>query len=545
MTFTGRIRSYLLLIALLPPLLVMTVIYWQGEHQSRVADRRAALRNIERFEQYNQSELDDLHRAIRDFLASDEFRRARILIRSGNAADIRLDPRAAGLDFVELLDSRFKVLASGHRPGLVGDLIPSVDASQPADSALRLTVEIDRNGRHAAYTYLTPIGDGLNLYAGRYVGQRFTSVASQLIGADVGLVFRADADGALVSMEPDRLYTQNDSLRALLVGGDNAGFLVAATFPPGTDAGTFRSLIWATGFVAVVSALLALALGFYISGKAKREIENLVSATSRVASGDFTTPVMAYEEGEFAQLADSFTEMTFRLKDVQSQLATSEKIAAWQAMGRKIAHEIKNPLTPIAISTDDLRRSYREQLPDFPRILDETTSTIRMEVNRLTALLDEFVRFARMSPPKIRRVPLAEFIENLSTLYRSHMADGRLNVVNQSAREQMSVDPDALRQVLINLIKNGLESGADSSVTVTLSDEPGDVRIAVEDDGPGFPPEVIERGFEPYVSTKKDGSGLGLVISQRIVYDHGGRIELANRAEGGAVITLRLPVDHG
>ncbi len=545
MTFSGRIRTYLVLIALLPPLLVMSVIYWQGERQSRAADRRAAERNTERFEQYYQSELDDLARTIQEFLDSDNFRRARVLIRSGNAADIHLESRPAGLDFVEILGRDHRVVATSHRPGLVGQTLPNFDRSHPADSIARLTVEYDRTGPHAALTYLLPIGDTLQLYAGRYIDARFTAVASQLIGASVRLVVRNNADATLLSMEPHKLYRDHDSLRVVLLGSDEAGYFVTATFAPGTEAGVFRSLIWVTGFVAVVSVLLALALGFYISGRAKREIDNLVTATARVASGDFATPVMAYEEGEFAQLADSFTEMTFRLKDVQKQLATSEKIAAWQAMGRKIAHEIKNPLTPIAISTDDLRRSYNEQLPDFPRILDETTATIRTEVNRLTRLLDEFVKFARMSPPTITEAPLNDLLDRVRQLYRSETVAGRLNIVNESTHDRIRMDADAMRQVLINLVKNGLEAGPDATVTLTVSDQPHAVRLRIEDDGPGFSDDILSRGFEPYVSTKEGGSGLGLVISQRIVYDHGGQIELANRSDRGAIITITLPVQHG
>ena len=99
---------------------------------------------------------------------------------------------------------------------------------------------------------------------------------------------------------------------------------------------------------------------------------------------------MAYEEGEFSQLADSFSAMMGRLQDSQKKLATSEMIAAWQVVGRKIAHEIKNPLTPISISADDIRRSYHEQLPDFEETLARNCAMIKTEVHRLARLLDEF-----------------------------------------------------------------------------------------------------------------------------------------------------------
>ena len=303
---------------------------------------------------------------------------------------------------------------------------------------------------------------------------------------------------------------------------------------------TFVTLFGITGFVAFIAALIAITLGFYITGKAKREIENLVSATSRVAGGDFSTPVMAYDEGEFSQLADSFSDMMHNLRQTQKRLATTEKIAAWQTVGRKIAHEIKNPLTPIAISVDDLRRSHAEKLPQFDNILDETTKTIKSEVERLIKLLDEFVSFARMNAPEIRPVDTSQFITDIQTLYRNEIESGRVSVSNKSRRSTINIDPEAFKQVLINLIKNGLEASEDCTVSVTIVDIDKSIEITVEDTGPGFSEDKLSNSFEPYVTTKEGGSGLGLVICHRIVNDHGGTMELYNHS-GGAGVRVRLP----
>ena len=174
----------------------------------------------------------------------------------------------------------------------------------------------------------------------------------------------------------------------------------------------------------------------YITGRAKREIDNLITATSRIAEGDYHTPVMAYEEGEFSQLADSFSDMTAKLKDTRSRLATTEKIAAWKAIGQKIAHELKNPLTPIEISADDLRRSYHEKRDDFGVILDETTATIKKEVRRMTTLIDEFAGFARMGTPKTTTVKIESIGDGVISLYSHEIEAGRLSIENRTKTER-------------------------------------------------------------------------------------------------------------
>ena len=545
MTFSGRIRLYLLLLAVLPPLLILIVIYAQAQRRSDAAGRETASRSLDRFERYWETYVGDLESSLMDFLDSRPMGQARALIRTGRSDEVRLETRPTGLDFVEIVDTGGAVLASHHRPGLVGTVLRGVGVHAGTDPVRILTVEYDRSGPHAAVAYVVPVGDELAVYGGRYLAGGLTAAAEQLVGARVEVVFSDSAGPALAQMTTGQLYAVGDSLQAVLLGGEGAGFYFAATFPRGAEAGMFGSLLWLTGLVALGSVVLALGVGWYISGRAKREIDNLVTATGRVASGDFTTPVMAYEEGEFAQLADSFTEMTFKLKNVQRELATTEKIAAWQAVGRKIAHEVKNPLTPIAISTDDLRRSYHEKLPDFPRVLEETTATIKSEVHRLTQMLDEFVRFARMNPPEIQATTVEAIIAPLENLYRPEMEAGRLKIVRDRTGGTIQLDPDTIRQVLINLVKNGLEAAPDSRVHVTLTTVDDRLLIVVHDTGPGFSEEILGRGFEPYVSTKQGGSGLGLVISQRIVHDHGGTIDLGNDPEGGASITIRLPVTHG
>ena len=168
---------------------------------------------------------------------------------------------------------------------------------------------------------------------------------------------------------------------------------------------------------------------------------------------------------------------------------------------------------------------------------------IRSEINRLTRLLDEFVSFARMKPPEIRKTRLDKILAELETLYQDQVSSNRVIVINRSKRTTMMLDRELITQVLVNLVKNSLESGENVTATVTIDNTGNGISLTVSDTGPGFTDEVLSRQFEPYLSTKKNGSGLGLVICQRIVHDHGGNIRLSNRKEGGAEVVIILPQD--
>lgn len=542
MTFTGRIRIYLIAVAVLPPLLVMTVIYFHSVKQLESFDRQQAYKNLQRFKTFNSSFQKELEANLAELLTSQSFRKALLLLKSERAERVELDPRPFGFDFMEILDTNYRVLATFHRPGLLGEKIQRGFNLERFDTTGCIeTVEYDIEGPHAAFTYVRRIDQSILLYAGSYMDDRFQQRLAELLDADVSVYIDVDTPLVYAGMEKGTLYEMGGKFQAVLAGTAASDFFLVATFATGAEKPIFLSLLSVTGIVALFSVIAAIALGMFITGRAKREIDNLVQASSRVAAGDFTTPVMAYEEGEFSQLADSLTDMMVKLKALQKELATTEKIAAWQTMGRKVAHEIKNPLTPIAVSVDDLRRSYRERLPHFSKTLEETTVTIKSEVNRMTKLLDQFVSFARMSAPVIRTVEVDTFLKEMTALYRREINSGRLTVVNTCRRDKFKLDPEAFKQVLINLIKNGLEAVDDAVVTLTMSGEEDSLNIRVEDTGPGFTEEKLQNSFEPYFSTKKGGSGLGLVICHRIVYDHGGTMELYNRPEGGGGVRIKLP----
>lgn len=545
MTFTGKIRIYLVLIALLPPLTVMAVIYFNSMQQLENSAYQNAYNDLNILVRLYETYKSDLRTKSEQYAASSSMQKAALLVKAGRLNEVNLAERPAELDFVEIIDGTGKVLASSHRPGLIGSMVQEIftGGRRPVQGFME-TLEYDLNGRHAALAYLYPFNEDLFLYCGKYINQNLTNVLEAVRTAEFTVLFKSGADSSRVNlggMNKNELYEKDGRIYAILAGGGESGYYLISEFSGGGGAIVIASILKATGAVAIVSILIAIFLGIFITGRAKREIDNLVTATDRVARGDFSTPVMAYEEGEFSQLADSISEMMIRLKKLQSELATTEKIAAWKGIGQKIAHEVKNPLTPIAISVDDLRRSYIEKLPDFEKTLMECTATVRDEVRRLTKLLDQFVSFARMNAPVIAEVKTGQFVDGITTLFQRNIDNGQLKIVNKSRLQYFKFDPEAIKQVFINTIKNSFESGPDIKVTITISDTANGIEIIIEDDGPGFAASILEKRFEPYLSRKKDGSGLGLIICQRIIHDHGGLIDIYNRPEGGAGVNIKIP----
>ena len=541
MTFTSRIRFCLVLIAILPVLIVMVLIWHQLQNQALQSQQRQAETSLAKFQIGHEASVMKLIDRSRDYLAEPSVRRTMAILRDSQIANLEEPVEPFDLDFAEIIDSNRIVKASFHRPGLLGRTVNNhlkVLSLQPETVE---TIEYDLNGPHASLTLIRPIAHNLYLYTGQYLNRERIDRVAALIETPIKLIFDPDTIVIYASMERQKLYQTDQGYQAVIAGSETVDYYLVAEFNEEIDDSALINLLGLAGLVGLMSVAISIAVGMYITGRASREIDNLVQATERISKGDLNTPIMAYEEGEFSKLADSFSQMIVDLKNSQSDLAESEKIAAWQTMGRKIAHEIKNPMTPIAISAEDLRRSYHENLPDFEQILDQTTSTIKSEVDRLARLLDQFVNFAKMAPPIIKPTEIDQLTDELKHFYKREIDEGRLSIKVTLGVYSFAIDRDNIWQVMINLIKNGLESGSNASVTISIEAGSEQFSITVEDDGPGFPDEILANSFQPHISTKKHGSGLGLVICHRIIRDHSGQLEIYNRPEGGAGIKVIIP----
>ena len=229
------------------------------------------------------------------------------------------------------------------------------------------------------------------------------------------------------------------------------------------------------------------------------------------------------------------------LDDV-TQLMQAQRDAAWGEAARRMAHEIKNPLTPIQLSAERLEAKLADRLEGAARdILTRATATIVGQVNAMKGLVDAFAQYARLPSPRIERLDINALVHEVTHLYEE---SAQLETALAEGLPPVAGDPALLRQVLVNLIKNAQEAvaeGVEPHIRVLTLHHGDHVDICVADNGPGFPDELKGRMFEPYATTKPKGTGLGLPVVKKIVEEHHGSITVSNMENGGAQVCVRLP----
>jgi two-component system nitrogen regulation sensor histidine kinase NtrY len=230
--------------------------------------------------------------------------------------------------------------------------------------------------------------------------------------------------------------------------------------------------------------------------------------------------------------------------DDVTPLVRAQRVAAWREVARRLAHEIKNPLTPIQLSADRLRRHFESAPAPTRALVEECTATIVGEVESLKGLVDEFSQFARMPAPRAQPTDLHALLTDVLALYQGLLADVTLRPRFAADLPPVSLDAEQIRRVMVNLIDNAVEAmGRHGTIDIETHHGPAEhlVRIVVADDGPGIPPAEREKLFLPYYSTKQRGSGLGLAIVRRIVVEHGGTIDVSDNEPHGTRFAIELP----
>jgi two-component system nitrogen regulation sensor histidine kinase NtrY len=308
---------------------------------------------------------------------------------------------------------------------------------------------------------------------------------------------------------------------------------------------TITSLQWASGILGAAALAIAIVLGLAWSRQITRPVKQIAQYSEQLARGDWDEPLELRSVRELETLVAALDRMRRDLRSYRERLVVSERQAAWSQMARKVAHEVKNPLTPIAVSVADLKRSYDAGRPDFPAILDQAVRTIGEEVETLKRLLQEFSEFGRFPPPRIESSRWAGIAADIEVLYGKEISAGRLTVSQDGRSLVFPADAGQIRQALVNLIRNGLDAaGNQGHVRVSASTEDSTAVLTVSDDGPGLTPDQKERLFTPGFTTKEHGSGLGLTIVERIVLEHGGTIDVRPSPTRGTDVTIRLPLSR-
>jgi two-component system, NtrC family, nitrogen regulation sensor histidine kinase NtrY len=305
--------------------------------------------------------------------------------------------------------------------------------------------------------------------------------------------------------------------------------------------------------LALAALLVTILLGAFVARRMTANLDRLVEGAQAASRGDLDHRVAIASKDEIGAVARSFNAMMEDLKTSKERLVIAERIAAWQEIARRLAHEIKNPLTPIQMSVETMRKTWKKKHPSFEEVFEESTATVLEETARLKRIVSEFAEFARMPKPLLIQCDLGEVVAGCLALYQ-----GTIPITRKLARNLPPVraDRDQLAQVLLNLVENARdalasrpENSSDSDsgrivVETRLSKRGDRVELIVEDNGPGLSEQVKDRLFTPYFTTKEGGTGLGLAIAHRMISDHGGRITAGDSAEGGARFLVQLPVDR-
>ena len=230
--------------------------------------------------------------------------------------------------------------------------------------------------------------------------------------------------------------------------------------------------------------------------------------------------------------------------DDVSPLIRAQKVAAWREVARRLAHEIKNPLTPIQLSAERLQRHFAGAPEATRALVDECATAIVTEVEALKGLVDEFSQFARMPAPRATPTDLHGLLDDALALYRGLFSDVQIRTRFAESLPKVSADPEQIRRVIINIVDNAIEAvERRGAIDIETQHDAGHslVRIVVADNGPGIPAAERDKLFLPYYSTKHRGSGLGLAIVRRIVAEHGGSIDVSDNVPHGTRFAIELP----
>jgi two-component system nitrogen regulation sensor histidine kinase NtrY len=304
-------------------------------------------------------------------------------------------------------------------------------------------------------------------------------------------------------------------------------------------------------YIVVVTLLLFLSITFAISfaSRLTKPIINLIEASEGISKGELNSKVPEIDvDDEFKMLNKNFNNMIERLKKQQDKLLAAERYLAWETVARKLAHEIKNPLTPIQLSIDILRNKYSKKLSEGGNEFENYLQTINRQIKDIEKLVNEFSNFARMPSPILRKIDVLVTLRD-SINFISMSSDFTINLKENINKNYINGDKEQLNRVFINLIKNSQESFLElkskkadfkGKIDIEIVDNNDYIIVKLQDNGTGI--TDTEKAMTPYFTTKTKGTGLGLPIVSKIINDHKGDFIINNNKQSnGLEITMSFP----
>jgi two-component system, NtrC family, nitrogen regulation sensor histidine kinase NtrY len=305
-------------------------------------------------------------------------------------------------------------------------------------------------------------------------------------------------------------------------------------------------------YLLIVSLLLFLSiiLSINFASKLTAPIINLIKASEKISSGDLNAKVSQIGvDSEFKKLNENFNSMIDKLKKQQDILLMSERHSAWETVARKLAHEIKNPLTPIQLSIDRIREKYLDKIEKNDNELSNYLNTVTKQIKDIEHLVNEFSDFARMPKPVLNKMNLNDLISRAINLHKLSEEEINFTFLKSNNINYVNGDEEQLNRVFINLIKNSIESIYDKKsknvdfkgkINVEINEDNNYIYVTIKDNGVGFDQVDKNKMITPYFTTKKKGTGLGLAIVTKVISDHKSTI-LFNSINNGAMVKITLP----
>ena len=301
--------------------------------------------------------------------------------------------------------------------------------------------------------------------------------------------------------------------------------------------------------VVALFLFLAIIISINFASRLTVPIINLIGASEKISAGDLNAKVPIIDtDDEIKNLNTNFNLMIEKLKKQQDKLVMSERHMAWESVARKLAHEIKNPLTPIQLSIDRIKEKYLTKIDDKDNSFSVYLNTIAKQIKDIEFLLNEFSDFARMPKPVLKKINLNKLVLRSINLHKLSKTNIKFNLSEANSIFEINGDEEQLNRVFINLIKNSIESihekkikNADfkGKITIDIKDDSDYIYVTIDDNGVGFEKVDKAKMLTPYYTTKKQGTGLGLAIVTKIVNDHNGTI-LFNSIKNGAKVEIIL-----
>jgi two-component system, NtrC family, nitrogen regulation sensor histidine kinase NtrY len=427
--------------------------------------------------------------------------------------------------------------SSAFLPARVGDAEPGLAKVPSSGPAVVVAVEVQRPEGvelRPALVAARPVEAGeeqVSVVGGRLLDDEVVARLAHLTGARIELV------GPTVNPAHAGVAQGQVATRTLSLGAAELRISLGSAAFDETRAAFRRALLTAGG----LGLLLALGAGLWLARAITRPVEALTAGARAVASGDLETRVPRGGRGEVGVLVDAFNRMTEDLGKTTRALVAAERTAAWEGVARSLAHELRNPLTPLQMSLETLLAARQAGDARFDALFAESAPAMLEEVERLRRTIDTFARFARLPAGSREPLDLTAWAAQALAVHAGHP---RMAIRWEPGPAlPIEGDRDQLAQLLHNLLKNADEAMPQGGpVRVRTRGDGAVALLEVEDGGPGIPPDERARVFDPGFTRKPEGWGLGLALAARIAAAHGGILEVEGSALGGALFRLRLPL---